>query len=164
VDEWWHGGNHVLAEPPIPLLSQGRRQGSAEAASESLEWCKKSSVVNVFITTVDKKTVRIYRSAVEVHFKYVGKPGEHSKDRGGLARSPNITGEENRCQGLLSPRAATLLGWATAVYLEHLKAQTSTPRVLRSALQIAETNLDDKVETVEVIVAICCIRRSFRIL
>jgi len=53
--------NTVLAEPPHSIAqAKIDDKGRLKLPAESLDWCRKSEVGNVFVTTFDKKTVRIY--------------------------------------------------------------------------------------------------------
>jgi len=146
----------ILAEPPHSIAqAKVDDKGRLKLPSESLEWCKKSSVVNVFITTVDKKTVRIYPIPLwKSTLNMLESPGEHAKTGAELARVAKYYGGDGEidAQGrLLMPAALrTLLGLELQpVFLEHLKGRMDvTPKkFFDPLLQIAETNLDDKVET-----------------
>jgi len=144
-----------LAEPPHSIAqAKVDDKGRLKLPSESLEWCKKSNVVNVFVTTVDKKTVRIYPIPLwKSTLNMLESPGEHAKVGGELARVAKHYGgdAEIDSQGrlLLPAILRTLLGLESElVCLEHLKGRidVTTKRVHDALLQAAESNLDEKVE------------------
>jgi MraZ protein len=130
-------------------------KGRLKLPSESLEWCKKSNVINVFITTLDKKTVRIYPIPVwKSTLILLEGAGEHAKAGAELARIAKYYGgdAEIDAQGriLLPAVLRTAMGLGSeGVCLEHLKGRIDfTKKTVHDALmQVAETNLDEKVET-----------------
>ena len=145
-----------LAEPPNSTAqAKIDDKGRLKLPSESLDWCKKSSVVNVFVTTVDKKTVRIYPIPLwKSTLKMLEAPGEHAKAGADLARIAKYYGgdAEIDTQGrLLVPATLrTLMGLESEpVCLEHVKGRIDvTKKTVHDALlQAAESNLDEKVET-----------------
>jgi MraZ protein len=145
-----------LAEPPHSIAqAKIDDKGRLKLPSESWDWCKKSSVVSVFVTTVDKKTVRIYPIPEwKSTLKLLESPGENAKVGLQLAKIAKHYGgdAEIDSQGrLLLPallRAEMGLG-QESVCLEHVKGRIDvTKKTVHDALlQMAETNLDDKVET-----------------
>jgi MraZ protein len=146
----------VLAEPPHSIAqAKVDDKGRLKLPAESLDWCKKSNVVNVFVTTVDKKTVRIYPIPLwKSTLNMLEGPGEHAKAGAELARVAKYYGgdAEIDAQGrLLLPSAVrTLLGLESQpVCLEHIKGRIDVTKktVYEALLQSAESNLDEKVET-----------------
>jgi MraZ protein len=145
-----------LAEPPHSIAqAKIDDKGRLKLPSESLDWCKKSSVVNVFVTTVDKKTVRIYPIPLwKSTLNLLEGPGEHAKAGAELARVAKYYGgdAEIDAQGrlLLPSMLRTLMGLGSEpVCLEHVKGRIDvTKKTVHDALlQAAESNLDEKVET-----------------
>jgi MraZ protein len=146
----------VLAEPPHSITqAKVDDKGRLKLPAESLDWCKKSNVVNVFVTTVDKKTVRIYPIPLwKSTLNMLEGPGEHAKAGADLARIAKFYGGDGEidAQGrvLLPAALRTLLGLESQpVCLEHIKGRidVTTKKVLDALLQSAESNLDEKVET-----------------
>jgi DNA-binding transcriptional regulator/RsmH inhibitor MraZ len=145
-----------LAEPPHSIAqTKVDDKGRLKLPSESLEWCKKSSVIKVFITTVDKRTVRIYPIPLwKSTLNLLESPGEHAKAGAELARVAKTYGGDAELDGqgrlLIPAMLRTLLGLESEVVcVEHLKGRIdlTTKRVADALLQAAEANLDDKVET-----------------
>ncbi|MGA3189849.1 MAG: hypothetical protein ABSF22_22305 [Bryobacteraceae bacterium] len=145
-----------LAEPPHSIAqAKVDDKGRLKLPSESLEWCKKSNVINVFITTLDKRTVRIYPIPLwKSTLNLLESAGEHAKAGGELARVAKYYGgdAEIDAQGrvLLPATLRTVMGLGPEpVCLEHLKGRIDFTKktVHDSLMQVAETNLDDKVET-----------------
>jgi MraZ protein len=148
--------NTNLAEPPHSIAqAKVDDKGRLKLPSESLEWCKKSNVVSVFVTTLDKKIVRIYPIPVWMStVKILDGPGENAKTGAELLRVARYYGgdAEIDAQGrVLIPAALrTVLGLESEpVCLEHLKGRIDfmTKKVHDALLHAAETNLDEKVET-----------------
>ena len=144
-----------LAEPPHSIAqAKIDDKGRLKLPSESLDWCRKSNVVNVFVTTVDKKTVRIYPITVWLSIlNLLESPGEHANIGADLARIAKYYGgdAEIDAQGrLLVP--ATLRTVMTLesepVCLEHVKGRIDVTKksVHDGLVQAAESNLDEKVE------------------
>jgi MraZ protein len=146
----------VFAEPPHSIAqAKIDDKGRLKLPSESLEWCKKSNVVNVFITTMDKRTVRIYPIPVwKSTLSLLESPGENAEAGEELARFAKYYGgdAEIDAQGriLLPSMLRTLLGLEPeAVCLEHLKGRIDvTPKKAHDALmQVVEANLPASVKT-----------------
>jgi len=146
----------VLAEPPHSIAqAKIDDKGRLKLPSESLEWCKKSSVVNVFVTTMDKKTVRIYTITLwKSTLNLLEGPGENAKAGAELARIAKYYGgdAEIDVQGriLIPATLRTVMGLGSEpVCLEHVKGRIDfTKKTVHDALlQAAESNLDEKVET-----------------
>jgi MraZ protein len=146
----------VLAEPPHSILSAKiDDKMRLKLPSEFWDWCKKSSIVNVFITTFDKKTVRIYPISLwKSTLNLLESPGEHAKAGADLARIAKFYGGDGEIDGqgrlLLPSTLRTMLGLGSEpVCLEHVKGRIDvTKKTVHDALlQAAESNLDEKVET-----------------
>ena len=147
--------NSGWAEPPHSIASaKVDDKGRLKLPSESLEWCKKSSVVSVFVTTFDKKTVRIYPTSLwKSTLKLLESPGPDAKTGLELARIAKWYGRDADldAQGriLLPAELRTLLGLESEpVCLEHCRGRIdfTTKKVHDALLQAAESNLDEKVE------------------
>jgi len=142
-----------LAEPPHSIAqAKIDDKGRLKLPSESLDWCKKSNVVNVFVTTFDKKTVRIYPIPVwKSTVKVLEGPGEQADAWEALLRVAKYYGRDAEidAQGrLVIPvelRTAMTLG-SEAVCLEHLKGRIDFTKktVHDGLLQAAESNLEEK--------------------
>jgi MraZ protein len=155
------GGDEVgeitnLAEPPHSIASAKiDDKGRLKLPSESLDWCKKSNIVSVFVTTLDKKTVRIYPIPVwKSTLKLLEAPGPDAKTGLELARIAKWYGGDADidAQGriMLPSELRTLLGLESQpVCLEHCRGRidVTTKKVHDALLQAAESNLDEKVET-----------------
>jgi MraZ protein len=144
-----------LAEPPHSIAqAKIDDKGRLKLPSESLDWCKKSSVVNVFVTTVDKKTVRIYPIPLwKSTLNLLEGPGEHAKAGAELARVAKYYGgdAEIDAQGrILIPatlRTVMDLG-SEPVCLEHVNGRIDATKksVHDGLLREDESNLDARVD------------------
>ena len=146
----------VSAEPPhSTATAKVDDKGRLKLPSESLDWCRKSNVLNVFVTTMDKRTVRIYPIPLwKSTLILLESPGEHAKTGAELARVAKHYGgdAEIDAQGrilLPSPLRTLLELESQPVCVEHSKGRIdlTTKKVHDALLQAAETNLDEKVET-----------------
>jgi DNA-binding transcriptional regulator/RsmH inhibitor MraZ len=146
----------VLAEPPHSIASaKVDDKGRLKLTANSLEWCKKSNIVNVFVTTLDKRTFRIYSiPGWKSTLNLLEGPGEHAKAGADLALIAKVYGgdAEIDAQGriLLPSALRTLLGLESQpVWLNHVAGRIdgATNTVHETRMQNAATNLDDKVET-----------------
>lgn len=148
----------ISVEPPHSIAqAKVDDKGRLKLPSESLEWCRKSNIVNVFVTTLDKKTVRIYpiplwKSTVSL----LEGPGEHARTGKELARIAKFYGGDTEidAQGriLLPSTLRTAMGLELEpLCLEHCKGRIdATKKTVHDALlQAAETNVDEKVDTFE---------------
>jgi DNA-binding transcriptional regulator/RsmH inhibitor MraZ len=145
-----------LAEPPHSTAqAKIDDKGRLKLPAGSWDWCKKSSIINVFVTTFDKKTVRIYPIPLwKSTIMLLESPGESAKVGLELARIAKHYGgdAEIDAQGrLLVPSALrTEMGLGSEpVCLEHIKGRIDVTKksVHDGLLLAAETNLDEKVET-----------------
>jgi DNA-binding transcriptional regulator/RsmH inhibitor MraZ len=145
-----------LAEPPHSIASAKiDDKGRLKLPSESLEWCKKSNIFNVFVTTLDKRTFRIYSiPGWKSTLNLLEGPGEHAKAGADLALIAKVYGgdAEIDTQGrvLLPAALRALLGLESQpVWLNHVAGRIdgATHKVHEARMQNAETNLEDKVET-----------------
>jgi len=142
-----------LAEPPHSIAqAKIDDKGRLKLPSESLDWCRKSSVVNVFVTTFDKKTVRIYPISVwKSTVNVMEGPGEQADALESLLRIARYYGRDAEIdtQGrIVIPgelRTVMTLG-SEPVCLEHLKGRIDFTKktVHDGLLQAAESNLDEK--------------------
>jgi MraZ protein len=146
----------VLAEPPHSIASaKVDDKGRLKLPSESLDWCRKSNIVKVFVTTLDKRTFRIYSiPGWKSTLNLLEGPGEHAKAGADLSLIAKVFGgdAEIDAQGriLLPAALRTLLGLESQpVWLNHVAGRIdgATNKVHETRMQNAETNLDDKVET-----------------
>src|SRR5579863_9752964 len=145
--------NTILAEPPHSIAqAKIDDKGRLKLPSESLDWCKKSSVVNVFVTTFDKKTVRIYPISVwKSTVNVLEGPGEQAEALEALLRVARYYGRDAEidAQGrIVIPgdlRTLLTLG-SEPVCVEHLKGRIDFTKktVHDGLLQAAEANLDEK--------------------
>ncbi len=150
-----HGGDQIAipAEPPNSTLqAKIDDKGRLKLPAESWDWCKKSSVLNVFVTTFDKKTVRIYsNSGWKSTVSFMEAPSEHADALEALLRVGRYYGRDGEidAQGrLVIPaelRTAMGLG-SEPVCLEHVKGRIDFTKktVYDGLLQAAEANLEDK--------------------
>lgn len=145
----------VLAEPPHSIAqAKVDDKGRLKLPSESLEWCKKSNIVKVFITTVDMKTVRIYPIPLwKSTLNLLEGPGEQANVGVALARIAKSYGgdAEIDAQGRVlvpAPLRAEMRLESEPVCLEHVKGRidVTTKKVHDALLQDALSNLDAKVE------------------
>ena len=142
-----------LAEPPHSIVqAKIDDRGRLKLPSESLEWCRKSSVVNVFVTTFDKETVRIYPISVwKSTVKVMEAPGDHADDMAALLTVARFWGRDQEidAQGRIvvhsELRAELTLG-SEPVCVEHLKGRIDLTKksVYDGILRDAETNLAAK--------------------
>jgi DNA-binding transcriptional regulator/RsmH inhibitor MraZ len=148
--------NSITVEAPHSTAqAKVDEKGRLKFPSGSAEWCGKSNIANVFITTFDKKTVRIYPIPLwKTTLELLESPGENAKAGAELARVAKYYGgdAEIDVQGrVLIPAALRgLLGLESQpVCLEHVKGRmdVTLKKVYDALLQVAEENLDDKVET-----------------
>lgn len=146
----------ILPEPPHSIASaKVDDKGRLKLPSESLDWCKKSNIINVFVTTLDKRTFRIYSiPGWKSTLNLLEGPGEHAKAGADLALIAKVYGgdAEIDAQGriLLPSALRTLLGLESQpVWLNHISGRIdgATKSVHETRMQIAETNLEDKLET-----------------
>jgi MraZ protein len=151
------GGPEIsnVAEPPH-FIAQAKidDKGRLKLPADTWEWCKKSNVVNVFVTTFDKKTVRIYpiplwKSTVIV----MEAPGGQANALMAILRVARYYGRDAEidAQGriVIPGELRTALALESeAVCLEHLKGrfEFSKKSVHDGLLQAAETNLEEKNE------------------
>ena len=150
--------NRVAAEPPHSIAqAKVDEKGRLKLPSEFLEWLKKSNVLNVFITTLDKRTVRIYPIPVwKSTLNLLENAGENARAAADLALIAKVYGGDADIdsQGrLLMPAALrTLLELESQpVFLGcHAgRIDVATKRVHEARMQVAESNLDEKLETLE---------------
>ena len=147
-----------LAEPPHSIASaKVDDKGRLKLPSETFEWCKKSNVVSVFVTTVDKKTLRIYPISVwKSTLIALESPGPNASAMLALAKIAKSYGGDSDIdsQGrILLPamaRAALKLE-SQHVCLEHVRGRIDvTVKTVHDAiLMAAETNLEEKVALLE---------------
>jgi MraZ protein len=130
-------------------------KGRLKLPSGSLDWCKKSNILNVFITTFDKQTVRIYPIPVwKSTLSLLEAPGPNAKIGADLARVAKKYGgdAEIDAQGrLLLPSALrTLLsleGETMAVEHASGRIDLTVKAVYDKVMEDAEANLASKFET-----------------
>lgn len=145
-----------LAEPPHSIASaKVDDKGRLKLPSESLDWCKKSNIANVFITTFDKVTVRIYPIPLwKSTVKLLEEKGVNATAGKALATiAKNYGGDaEIDAQGriLLPSALRTLLGLESkTICLEHLAGRMdfTIKALFDEILAKAEENLEEKLET-----------------
>jgi MraZ protein len=148
----------ILAEPPHSIApAKVDDKGRLKLPSEFLDWLKKSNVANVFVTTLDKRTARIYPIPLwKATTNILENAGEHARAGADLAYvAKNYGGDaEIDSQGrILMPSALrTLLELESQpVWLECYagRINVATKRVHEARMQLAESNLDEKLETLE---------------
>jgi len=146
----------TLAEPPHSTTSAKiDDKGRLKLPSESLDWCKKSNISNIFATTFDKVTVRLYPIPLwKSTLKLLESPGPQAKKGADLARVAKHYGgdAEIDAQGriLLPAALRTLLTLESQpICLEHLAGRMdfTTKVEYDRLLATAEENLQDKVDT-----------------
>lgn len=142
-----------LAEPPHSIVqAKIDDRGRLKLPSESLEWCRKSSVVNVFVTAFDKETVRIY--PIPVWKSTVIKmeaPGPDADDLADLLTIARTWGRDAEidAQGRIvihsELRTEMALG-SEPVCVEHLKGRIDFRKksIHDGVLRKAEENLEAK--------------------
>lgn len=145
-----------FAEPPHSTVeAKVDDKGRLKLPSGSLEWCKKSNVLNVFITTLDKQTVRIYPIPVwKSTLSLLESAGPNAKIGADLARIAKKYGgdAEIDAQGriLLPAALRSLLSLESqGVAVEHVAGRIDlmTKAVYDKMIAEAETDLTDKFET-----------------
>ena len=142
-----------LAEPPHSIVqAKIDDRGRLKLPSDTWEWCKKSSVINVFVTTFDKETVRIYPiSAWKSSVKVMEAPGPDADALAALLTVARYWGRDQEIdsQGRIvihsELRAELTLG-SEPVCVEHLKGRIDFTKksVHDGILRDAETNLAAK--------------------
>ena len=145
--------NTNLAEPPHSITpAKIDDKGRLKLPSESWEWCRKSSVVNVFVTTFDKKTVRIYPIPVWKSTVIVMEaPGKNADERAAVLRIARSYGRDAEIdsQGrIVVPvelRSELTLG-SEPVAVEHLKGRIDFRKKSEHDKQLREdeANLEAK--------------------
>jgi MraZ protein len=147
-----------LAEPPHSIASAKiDDKGRLKLPSEFLDWLKKSNVFNVFVTTLDKRTARIYSiPGWKSTLNLLENAGENARAGSDLALIAKVYGgdAEIDSQGrILMPAAlrGLLELESQPVFLGcHAgRIDVATKKVHEARMQIAETNLDEKLETLE---------------
>jgi len=147
-----------LPEPPHSIASAKiDDKGRLKLPAEFLEWLKKSNVLNVFVTTLDKRTIRIYSiPGWKSTLNLLENAGENARAGSDLALIAKVFGgdAEIDSQGrILMPAALrTLLELESQpVFLGcHAgRIDVATKKVHEARMQIAEANLDEKLETLE---------------
>ncbi|HVO99965.1 MAG TPA: hypothetical protein VMT15_17955 [Bryobacteraceae bacterium] len=145
-----------FAEPPHSIVeAKVDDKGRLKLPSPSLDWCKKSNVLNVFITTLDKRSVRIYPIPVwKSTLSLLESHGPNAKQGADLARIAKKYGgdAEVDAQGrvLLPSALRTLLSLESEVVaVEHVAGRIDlmTKAVYDKMIEEAETGLEDKFET-----------------
>lgn len=142
-------------EPPHSIAgAKIDDKGRMKFPSATLEWCKNSQISSVFITTLDKRTIRIYPIPLwKSTLKVLEGPGESAKAGADLAFIAKFYGDDAEidAQGrvLMPQELRNLLNLESQpVYLEHFagRINVTTKGATETRKQIAETNLDEKVE------------------
>lgn len=148
-------GEHIsrVAEPPHSIAqAKIDDKGRLKLPSESLDWCRKSSVVNVFVTTTDKKTVRIYPISLWLStLSFWEGPGEHAAalaDIAMLAKTYGSDGEIDTQGRLLisAPLRDVMELGSEPICLEHIKGRMDFRKktVHDAAMAAALANLEAK--------------------
>jgi MraZ protein len=147
-----------MAEPPHSIAqAKIDDKGRLKLPSEFLDWLKKSNVVNVFVTTLDKRTARIYPILLwKATTNILENAGENARAGSAVALIAKKYGgdAEIDSQGriLMPAMLRDLLGLESQpVYLEEYagRINVDTKAVHDARMQIAEANLDEKLETLE---------------
>lgn len=148
----------VMAEPPHSIAqAKIDDKGRLKLPSEFLDWLKKSNVVSVFVTTFDKRTIRIYSTLLwKATTKMLENAGENAKAGQSVALVAKKYGgdAEIDSQGriLMPAMLRELLNLESQpVYMEEYagRINVDTKAVHDARMQIAEANLDEKLETLE---------------
>ena len=130
-------------------------KGRLKLPSGSLDWCKKSNILNVFITTLDKQTVRIYPIPVwKSTLMLLEAPGPKAKIGADLARVAKKYGADAEidAQGrvLLPSALRTLLALeGEMVAVEHAagRIDLAVKAIYDKEMAEAEKDLPAKFET-----------------
>jgi MraZ protein len=148
----------ILAEPPHSIAqAKIDEKGRLKLPSEFLEWLKKSKVANVFVTTLDKRTVRIYpiplwKDTTNL-LENAGENARAGSDLKLIAMSFGGDAELDSQGRILMPSALrTLLELESQpVFLNHYagRIDVATRKVHEARMQVAESNLDEKLEKLE---------------
>jgi MraZ protein len=151
--------NSISAEPPHSIASaKVDDKGRLKLPAEFLDWMKKSNVVNVFISTFDKRTARIYPIPLwKSTLLMLENAGENAQAGSHLALvAKNYGGDaEIDSQGriLLPAALRVLLGLESQpVYLDcHASGRINlaTKAVHEARMQLAESNLEEKLLAME---------------
>ena len=143
-----------FAEPPHSITqAKVDDKGRLKLPAESLEWCKNSNILKVFITTLDERTVRIYPIPVwKSTLNLLESPGEHVEDGEAIAFLAKVYGGDAEIDGqgrvLLPSAVRTLLSLESQpVYVAHAanRIELTTKAVYDETLAAARTNLAAKV-------------------
>ena len=132
-------------------------KGRLKLPSDSLDWCKKSNILKVFVTTLDQKTFRIYSIPDWMStLKLLEGPGDHAKAGADIAYMAKVYGgaAEIDSQGrLLLPAALRdLLGLESQhVWLNHKAGRIdgTTNAGHETRMANAKANLEAKLEIFE---------------
>ena len=149
----------VLAEPPHSITSAKLDdKGRLKLPADFLDWLKKSNVVNVFVSTFDKHTARIYPIPLwKSTLNLLENAGENARAGSDLALIAKAYGGDAEIDGqgrILMPAALrSLLGLESQpVFLDcHASGRinVATKAVHEARMQIAESNLDEKLLVME---------------
>jgi MraZ protein len=146
----------VLPEAPFSIASaKVDDKGRLKLPSDSLDWCRKSNILKVFVTTLDKRTFRIYSIPAWMStLNLLEGGGEHAKAGADLALIAKVYGDkaEIDAQGriLLPAALRQLLGLESqTVWLNHVAGRIdgATNSVQEARMQNASSNLEEKLET-----------------
>jgi MraZ protein len=138
-----------VAEPPHSIAqAKIDDKGRLKLPAESWDWCKKSNVVSVFVTTFDKKSVRIYPiSEWKSTVKTMEAAGPHATAMAGILRMARFYGRDAEidAQGrIVIPgvlRDKLELG-SEPVCVEHLKGRMDFSKKSMHDVLLAEAEAD----------------------
>jgi MraZ protein len=148
----------VLAEPPHSIAqAKVDDKGRLKLPSEFMDWLKKSNVLNVFVTTLDKRTARIYPillwKATKNLLENAGENARAGADLLLIAGAYGGTAEIDSQGRILMPAMLrTLLELESQpVWLDCFagRINVATKKVHEARMQIAEANLEEKLLTLE---------------
>jgi MraZ protein len=143
-----------FAEPPHSITqAKVDDKGRVKLPAESLEWCKNSNILKVFITTLDERSVRVYPIPVwKSTLNMLEAPGEHAEEGAAMAFLAKVYGGDADidAQGrvLLPAALRSLLSLESQpVWVEHLanRIELTTKPVYDELLAAARANLPAKV-------------------
>jgi MraZ protein len=147
-----------MAEPPHSIAqTKIDEKGRLKLPSDFLDWLKKSNVSNVFVTTFDMRTARIYPISLwKSTTNFLENAGEQARAASDLALITKMYGGDAEIDGqgrILMPAAlrSLLELESQPVWLDVYagRVNVATKKVHEARMQLAQANLEEKLLTLE---------------